>query len=403
VPRLAAGMSILATLTISGAPQARPGFVVVKAKGTTDTGAVTSLVTAELVASEAAASLTLVGNTRITDKSPADLEAVLTNLSEAPLKARLRAEAGDHDVRLAAKSGDLSKATANAQLSVDVPPRGAAVVAVRVEANHRVRRGKTPVVIIATIPDAQGQGSTDLTASRELDVALSTTDLLPDPLGITTVLAIPGLLAIWAWLAVAAWDRRRLGLEVSSPAKEMWDNKLWLLAAAGVSFVAAYLYSLTGQADLLDAYSLGDIIVVSLVAGLAGAGLSYLAVLLYRARVPLVTTTTPELEVLKAASRKDARGQRRTYTTDGKIGLFVHRDRGALVLTPPIAYSRPDGVDHNNLQAAAVKAAESDDFDGYYLSADNYIGAPTTAVDAKPAGSGREFILRYVMPPSSNP
>jgi hypothetical protein len=115
VPSLAPGTSALATLTISGVPTARPAFLVIRASGRADSGAVTSLATLELATPDAPASIALVGNTRITDKSPADLEAVITNLTDAPLQVHLRADASD-----------------------------------------RVRRGKTAVVLVATVADPQG-------------------------------------------------------------------------------------------------------------------------------------------------------------------------------------------------------------------------------------------------------
>jgi hypothetical protein len=82
--------------------------------------------------------------------------------------------------------------------------------------------------------------------------AAASADILPGLPGVGSVVVIPGLVAIWATLTVLHRDRRQLGLATGTAGSQIWDNKLWLLAAAAVSLVAAMLYSVAGFADLLD-------------------------------------------------------------------------------------------------------------------------------------------------------
>jgi hypothetical protein len=106
-----------------------------------------------------------------------------------------------------------------------VPPRHSAVVLVQVQAQRPLRRGPRRGTSADILPGLQGVGS---------------------------VVVISDLVAIWATLAVLHRDRRQLGLATGTAGIQIWDNKLWLLAAAAVSLVAAMLYSVAGFADLLD-------------------------------------------------------------------------------------------------------------------------------------------------------
>lgn len=395
--RLAAGSSVLARITARGLPESRPAVLVVRVTGRSDAGPTAALTSVGLVAAEPAASLTLVGNSRLTDASPADLVAVVGNLADVPITVLVRATAGQHIVRLAAEVGDVGRAAPGVPLAMTVPARQSAVVLVQVQAHRPLRRGTAALVVTATVHTHLSAAPTDITASRQLEVALSA-DVLPGMIGVGSVLVIPGLVAIWAVLTVLYLDRRRLGLPVRSVGGQIWDNKLWLLAAAGVSLLAAVLYSAAGFADLLDTYTLGDIAVVTAVSGLLGAAASAVAVWAHRLRVPAVTPMSTELSVLKAAGSKETTGvSRRVYrTSDGKRGVYVHTDWGVIVLTPPIEYTEIDGIENvGSLQQAVGKIDGAEDHIRFRQSGDNeYVAGPCAVPEATPCGW--DEILQYV-------
>ena len=413
IARLAAGSSTLALVTVRGFPGIGPAALVMRATGRSDAGEIAAVTSVHLVPPEPIASLSLVGNTRLTDVSPADLLAVVGNSAEVPINVLVRATAGQQTVRLAREGKDVAKSAPDAPLAMTVPPRQSATVLVRVEAHHPLRRGTVGLVVVAAIRTNVSPQSSDVTASRQLDVALSA-DVLPGMIGVGSVLIIPGIVAIWAFLTVWYLDRRRLGLAVRSVGSQIWDNKLWLLAAGVVSLLAAVIYSAAGFADLLDSYALSDITVVTAAAGLLGALASAVMVWLHRYQLPAITPTSTEFSVLKAAShkkfsllkanrknKKPAGLFRQVYRTPGgKRGLFVHKDWGALVLTPPIEYTRigsmPEAEDENSLQSAVeiIGTAREDRIRFLRRKDNDYIDGPCAVLEATPCGS--EIILRFV-------
>jgi hypothetical protein len=395
VANLAAGVSMLATITVRGLPRDRPAALLIKATGHSDVGETAAVTSVQMAPSAPIASLSLIGGTQLTDQSPTELMAVVGNLADVPVNVLVRATAGQQVVRLAREGKDVTRSVPDAPLALTVSAHQYAVVLVQVRVHGALQHGTLGLVVIAAISTGVGAESSEVTASQQLDVA-SSADILPGVTGVGSVLVIPGLVAVWAILSVWYLDRRRLGLAVRSAGSQIWDNKLWLLAAAAVSLLAAVIYSAAGFADLLDAYALSDIVVVTVATGLLGAAASAAVVWLHRRQVPAVTPASTELSVLKAASKESAKISRQVYRTpEGKRGLFVHRDWGAIVLTPPVEYTEIDGIGDDVLDSAVAKIDGNKDRIRFLRSSNNdYIEGPC----AVPEGTscGWEEILRYV-------
>jgi hypothetical protein len=389
---------MLATITVQGLPGDSPAALTIRVTGHTQAEETAAATSVQIVPPAPVASLSLVGNTRLTDASPADLVAVVANLADAPIDVSVRATAGAQVVRLAKAGKDVTKSAPGTPLAMTVPARQSAVVVVQVQAHGALRSGTVGLVVIAAIRTDDSRESSDITASRQLDVALAG-DVLPGITGTGSVLAIPGLVAVWAVLTVWYLDRRRLGLAVPSAGRQIWDNKLWLLAAGAVSLLAAVVYWWAGFADLLDAYTLGDIAIVTVAAGLLGFVISAVAVWWHRRRVPAITPASTELSVLKAANRKGARGiKRQVYrTADGKRGLFVHKDWGAIILTPPVGYTEVDNreaEEKDSLEDAVANISGREDRIHFVRKdEDDYVEGPCAVTGA--TATGWEKILRY--------
>jgi hypothetical protein len=387
---------------------------VLRAVGISDGVASAAVAALPVKQAEPALSLTLGGGDRMTDQSPAEITAVLTNAADTPLAVALKASAGRNQVALGPPAAGRPAA---GPLCVLVPARAGVPVHVQVTAGDPVRRGTTLVFVSATstatgsarapCPQPVDELVSTVTATRPVQVDLAASDLLPGALGITSVLALPGLVAVWAWLAVRRWDITRTGLVVASPGETIWQNKLWLLLAAAISLVVAYAAALLTPIDLLDAYGWSDIAVVTVVAGAAAAGLSALEVKFHRHRVPLLTPRSDEHAVARAAlgdGKLVVEGgavTRRVYRTgDGKAGLVVLGDRGALILTPQILFSAPAKIvlelAKKDVTAALIRELINDDFDGKFSTDDKWVGGPcAVASDAlTPAGVGALLVFR---------
>ncbi|MGW2892909.1 hypothetical protein ACWDDN_47985 [Streptomyces griseoruber] len=358
-------------------------------------------------ASARTVSLDLKGSDRVTDRSPADLVAVLTNSGDRSVSVSLRANAGRNPARTAISSEALDDAKDADATDVAIAARESALVFIQVRAAEPVRRGKVAVVVTATVTRGVGrtsQGAREeqlgqVTASRELDAERAGSDLLPAALGGGAALLLPGVLAVWACLQVWVYDRRRLGVDIPSASTLLWDNKLWWLCGVLVSLAAIWIYSAAfGQDDLLDTYRWLDLAWVSAGSLLAAFVASSLALLAYRhGRRPRITSTSTPTKVIEAAHQYKNTYEREVYeVADGVHGLLVHRDLDAIVLTPPITFEGPDAVTQANrnkdLAAAtqAIKDAKGDDaFDGGWatdVAGKRWIGEPAVISNKPPAG-----------------
>jgi hypothetical protein len=399
IPDLRPGESVLVTMLLDSSPAFRPTTIVLRAVGATQTDNKSAVATAEFVGTEPFVAVTLSGATRMTDHSPAYLTALIKNLTEANVRVDVRAEAGRNEYRLALHSSDLDTKTATGTVNTTLAPKAATPVFLRVDAQHPVRRAKSSVTVVATARPDDTPHVDDVTAQRELDVDLAGTDLLPSALGITSVVAIPGILFVLAVLQVQLHDRRRL-YPVPSSLSTIWENKIWLLVATAVSLAASWVHTQFGFTDLLDSPTFRDIFFVSVGTAAAGALASWILVKVHRHRVPLVNADSGVMEVLNASARSETRPsiRRSKYKTEDGYGLFVHHDKGCTLLTPKINYSRPDAVgeeiDKNDLRAA-VKATRDSDFDGRFADDDDWIKRPLVVADPSPPVVGEDSMLNF--------
>jgi hypothetical protein len=210
---------------------------------------------------------------------------------------------------------------------------------------------------------------------------------------------LPGLLAVAAGLAVERWDRRKLGLSPPGVAGTLWDNKLWLLASVPVSLVAVLLYDQVADTNLIDAAEVKHLVRLVAVTGVAGAGASAIRVVLHRRKVPRINAGSFERDVLSAAARAGGTVRRVAYQADDDhVGVFVHRDRDALVLSPSIYFSRPDPLteitDTTPLEEADDKATAT--FDGRYADdKEGEITRPTAVLAENAKSATPRNLLQY--------
>ncbi|HEX9992981.1 MAG TPA: hypothetical protein VGB14_08650 [Acidimicrobiales bacterium] len=374
---LPAGGSTLVELRLGGTP----GVVAVRADGTAGAVAVAAAATVELTV-PAPSTIAIVGNTRLTERSPADLQVVVTNAGDTTAEVELTADAGDHTATLE-------------RTSLSVAPRSAERVGLTVEADDELRRGAVGVVVRAEVA---GDGTQDVVATRELEVALAA-DALPGPLGVGSMLVLPGLVALLAFFEVRASDRRRIGARHPG-AKAVWDDKTWILLGGIVSLAAAAVYTLVAGRDLLDVYELSDIAVLTIVVGALGAGAALVANWQHRRDVPAVVETSPVTDVLRAAARSSGSVTRRRYKVGDRYGLLVQRDGAALVLSPPICFESGgpvrkafDDTKDPDRFAKAVAAMPAD-FDGRFDPGADDIAGPIVVEQAVEAGQGDLLVYK---------
>lgn len=398
LPLLPEYSSTFVTVHVQGQPEHRPAKLVVKAQGRTETGETVALATIDLLESAAVAKMTLTGSTTMTESSPAFVSVIVDNSSDSPISVALRAEAAENDVRLAPEGDDVGRAVVGAPVDLTVPGHQSAVVSVQVESRPPVRRGTVGLIISATIREKGSAASFTIVASRDLTVTLST-DALPGAIGIGSILLLPGLLAVWAFLAVLQWDRRRIGVKTTSVSAIMWQDKLWLVAALAVSLLAAAIYSALGFLNLFDTYTMQDVVKVGAACGMVGAGAAALVVLAHRRRIKAINRDSSALDVIEAAAKFDGNTvSRETYRTPGgELGILVHEDRGELVLTPPIFCnsSLPDGY-KTRLQMVVEMTQEKPEKerDLHFDRQTGTISRPT-AVDGNATPVGTQEIIKY--------
>jgi hypothetical protein len=325
--------------------------------------------------------LALVGNTRMTDRSPADLVVVVTNAADATVNVELSASTSGGRATLDLRSFELR-------------PGGVRDVALTVESDGTLRRGTVAVVVQATIT---GAGTQRLVETRELTVALAA-DELPGPLGVSSLVAVPGLVALLAFFEIRSKDRRRIG--VAHPgAKVVWENKTWLLLAGGLGLAAVAVYDVVVGRDVLDAPLVRDITVLTVAVGGAGAVAALVSLWLHRKSTPIITPRSTPAQVLRAARRSHDKLERPRFRAGDNHGLLVHRDGDALVLTPPISFE-PTGAlfdawdDRTDAERFEhLVAALPADFDGVFRPGSDDFAAPTAVAIEDAEEVGRAELL----------
>lgn len=402
IPTLPAQASVLAVVSLSGAPTTGLRRVEVMATGASASGRTGAVASIEIAPIEPAVTMTIAGNTRLTDASPADLVVVLRNAGVEEVAVSLRGSAGQHTVRLARDGEDLSQPGLGREVDLQVPGRSSALVQARVEAAGPVRRGAAALVMTAQViaPDARY----DVSATQSLDTTLST-DVLPGIVGIGSVLFVPGLAAVWVWLAVRSREERRRGLAPSSPASQIFDNKLWLLAAAALSVAAAFGYSRLGFTNLFDTYALWDIVQLSLVCGVLSFVIASVVVMAQSRGVPTLERRLDPIVALEEAGGFSDGNERSVYkTTDDKLGLLVKTlSDDVLVLSPPIWFTELDEVGTALSRGASLSdvvtiLAQQEGYRAKVIYAQDaetrrYISQPVAVRGAVPTGQAQVPIL----------
>lgn len=353
----------------------------------------------------------------MTDHSPAELTAAVTNSSGSAVTVDLHADAGRNSVKVAAAHSDLASAKKNS-IVVKVAAQSSQLVFIEVRPLEPIRRGKSALTVVATPrhPAVQKESKkpSDPLVIKEITVEMAGADLFPSFAQIGSAILVPGVLAVAAALQVWALDRRRLGLRYNAAAI-MWDNKLWLLAALVISLVAVWLSTaLFDRNDLLDAFSWWDLLLVSLGSAVAGAALSAVVLFAYRLRKRLISENSSPWDVLRAAARSGGPAfERPVFSTGGEQplhGILVHHDGEASVLTPPVRVSGPDGLvnlcdlpqdDSRRTLKRAVKEIKRgrDHFNSAsYAQLDNWISGPTIVTAPMPNVRPPESIFTYEDP-----
>ncbi|WP_448811205.1 hypothetical protein [Agromyces bauzanensis] len=271
----------------------------------------------------------------------------------------------------------------------------------RVQAKPPLRRGSAAVVVTAHVETITG--GYEVITTTPLEASLSA-DALPPALGVSAVLVIPGIAGVWAGLAVWTRDRRRLGIRTPNAGSQLWDNKLWLLAAGAVSVAVALIATWTGIARLFDTYSILDIAWVALLTGAAGAAVGWAFVAQHRQRIPLVSARSQPLDVARAAARSKASTLRDVYRTiDGKVGLFVHEDHDTVILSPQILMAEMTevgrAVDDDKTLPDIIEMIEA--IQGtpqlWFSPAEKFVERPGPAVGAVPTRE-RQKLFDYENP-----
>jgi len=258
-----------------------------------------------------------------------------------------------------------------------------------------------PLVLTATITGADGVTS-EVTVAKDLKVSLAA-DILPAPLGIGSVVLVPGLVAIWAIVAVYQRDRQRIGLQTSSAAAQIWDNKILLAAAVLLSVVAASTYKVLGLGDVWSAPTLSEVIILSAVSAVVGGLVTELVLSLRRLiDTPAVSPGTEPLDILRAAARAEDLIARQVYrTADGHLGLLVHVDLGAFVITPPIQHNVDNiqGTKPLTPAIALIEGTENPREHIQFLDDERYVQGPCAVTSATGPADQQEDILQWTDEP----
>lgn len=342
-----------------------------------------------------ALSVALTGADRLTDRSPGDLVAIITNTSDTAMTTELHAIVGDR-YRIRITDPEINKDNT----VIDVASHSSTVIFMKVEVKSPLRREKAAVVVFArghpigNPPKQIKNWTANAVATRELSVEWGGGDLFSIPTGgsgTALALVLPGLLAVASWLKVWDRDRTRMGLPSQQPQVTMWENKWLLVVSVALSFAAAWSYKLLFGVDLLDTVTLLDLCKVIAGSFVAALTLAWLVNLLYRWRKPRIPDLSlngiPERKaILRAANQNDSNVKREVYVVGDRRGIFVHRDRGAHVLTPPIGFSVPTTLKEANETAgfdlakalnAIENAAGGQTFDGHYAQEPAWLDTPT--------------------------
>jgi hypothetical protein len=275
--------ALVVRLHLTGEPAMRPVRVVFIASGRAEQGHTSAIGALVLTSPPGGLAVNVGGSDAMTDASPAKLTLLVSNPSADSLLVRVSVSAGRSKTLLSLMPD--SDGGVPSPLCFSLGGHDARPVYVTVSAEDPIRKDKVlfDALVQATrtqVGPKSQSGSCQLspgadvqlaTATREISVNQAASEILPSIVGVSSSVLFPGLAFTLALLALRRWDKARVYPVTTSLWQEVWDNKLWLLFAAIVSLLIAFTARAVSSIDLLDAYSWSDLIVLTALAGVAGA------------------------------------------------------------------------------------------------------------------------------------
>ncbi len=235
------------------------GATSVIARGRVDARTVLELATIAHAPSTPAATLTLSGPQKLSNSRILELVATVKNTSDGPITAIVDGTAtGGGKIEVAVTCG------------TQVVERGQAAQFMVSVDGHDLRTGDQTATITATV--SRGSAQEVLTASQSLATSPFGDTTLVGPLGIASLLLLPGLAAVVIWAFVRKFPRQRRGVVL--PALPDVKSLGTAISIVLLSAAAVEVYRLSGGDSLYDGYDAGSLAVVTLgaflVAGAAG-------------------------------------------------------------------------------------------------------------------------------------
>ena len=199
------------------------------------------------------ATLTVTGGDKLSNSRNLDLLAVVTNAGDGPVVATVHGS-----------STNPGKAKVSVACPQVVGAGDAAVFAVTVDGAD-LRSGSETATVTADI--GAGGPTEHLVATHAFDTSPFGDTSLVGPLGLSSLLLLPGIAAVLTWSVLRVYPRRRRGVVTSAlpDLRSLGTAISVVLASAG----AIEAYRLLGGESLYDGYSTWSLAVVTVLAWLA--------------------------------------------------------------------------------------------------------------------------------------
>jgi hypothetical protein len=406
IPSLPPGDTTVLNLQVRGVPSRDSLDMVFRANGRTGAQRVVAVAAASLAARKPLVDVKLSGGPSMTDVSPATLVALIQNLSPYRVNADVAVSAGRNKAGLSERANDEDLGTQT--LCIQLAPLQIRRLYVTAKASGRVRKGTASIFVdVAAARAAHAAPNADcpaeptlqtqyVTVSREVDVDMVASGVIPSILGVSSAAFLPGFAFVLGGLMVRRWDLGRVQRQSAGLWQDVWDNKLWLLVAALLSLVISFFAATLLDINLFDAFDwwdLGLLVAGSFVGGLL---ISAVEVAVHRSRVPLINEKSDPSAVAAAAVSNGRGTSAPTYLAVGdRRGLLVHRDRGLLLLTPQVHYSSPAEIVDAGTWREKKGYVEAREFDGKFIKNDEWIERVVAIPAANAAAGANEEVLIY--------
>jgi hypothetical protein len=204
--------------------------------------------------------LTVTGGGQLSNGRNLDLLAVVTNTSDGPINAAI-----------AGTSTNKGKIDVSVPCPADIGPGDSAVFPVTVDGGN-LRAGSETATVTANL--SRGTVADQLVATHPFTTSPFGDTTLVGPLGLSSLLLLPGIAAVLAWSVLRIYPRRRRGVVTSAlpDLRSLGTAISVVVASAG----AVEAYRLLGGESLYDGYSTWTLALVTLLAGsvAVGAGLA---------------------------------------------------------------------------------------------------------------------------------